>query len=518
MTRNLVLILGDQLSLKSSAWDGFDAENDRVWMAENDEEATHVWCHQYRLVAFFSPMRHFREAVLKAGFAIDYHELSDNPRKAKGCSFQSILSASIKQHSPEKIVVLQPGDYRVQESLVACCRDHGVPLEIREDRDFYCTSQRFAEWAKGRKSMVLEAFYHVMRAEHDVLMERKNEPVGGQWNFDKDNRKKFPKSGPGEVPEPPKFEPDMITRDVMQMVAKRFSKHPGSPDGFDLPVTREQAVVYLNDFVQHRLAKFGDYQDAMWEGSHFLYHSRLSNAMNLHLLSAKEVVEAVVNAYFAGLAPLGAVEGFVRQVIGWREYVRGIYWHHMPEYQTRNSLDCNIDEDVPSFFWDGKTEMACVRDSMRLLLDTSYAHHIQRLMVLGLYSQLSGVHPYAFHNWHMAMYADAIDWVSLPNTLGMSQHGDAGLMATKPYCASGNYIDGMSNYCGNCKYKPRQATGDDACPFTTMYWDFLDRHQATFKKNTRMMLQIKNLERKDKAEMEAIRIRAKKIRDGEIKV
>lgn len=513
MTRNLILVLGDQLSFDSAAFDGFDPAHDLVWMAENDEEATHVWCHQYRLVAFFSPMRHFREEAMAKGYAIDYHELPPDSRKAKGCSFASLLTQSLRKHKPSSVIVLQPGDYRVLQSLTSTCESANLKLQVREDRDFYCSRERFAEWAAGRKSMVLEAFYHVMRSENDVLLDGKNTPVGGQWNFDKENRKKFPKSGPGPVPEPPRFPPDPITRDVIEMVEKRFAKHPGHCDDFDLPVTRKDALTYLRDFIKYRLPSFGDYQDAMWTGSKFLYHSRLSHAMNLHLLSAKEVVEAAVKAYEKGIAPISAVEGFVRQIIGWREYVRGIYWHQMPEYAERNSLGCDEKQDVPSFFWDGKTEMACVADSMRLVVDTAYAHHIQRLMVLGLYSQLAGVHPYAFHRWHMAMYADAIDWVSLPNTLGMSQHGDGGLMATKPYCASGNYIDGMSNHCGNCRYKPRVAVGEDACPFTTLYWDFLDRHRESFRKNPRMIMQIKNLERKDKQELAAIRKQAAVIRN-----
>ncbi len=267
------------------------------------------------------------------------------------------------------------------------------------------------------------------------------------------------------------------------MVSQRFADHPGKVERFDLPVTRAQAIQSLKDFVSHRLPHFGDFQDAMWHGTSFLYHSRLSHAINLHLLSPREVVEAAIEAFDQGQVELSCVEGFVRQILGWREYVRGVYWREMPSYAERNSLGCSVEQQVPTFFWDGETEMACVRDSMRLLIDTAYAHHIQRLMVLGLYSQLLGVHPRAFHEWHMAMYADAVDWVSLPNALGMSQFGDGGLMATKPYCASGNYIDGMSNYCKGCRYKPKQATGDDACPFTTLYWDFLDRHQQQLRSN-----------------------------------
>lgn len=513
-TRHLVIILGDQLSTSLSAMDDFDHKRDRVWMAENDQEATHVWCHKYRLVGFFSPMRHFRERLRKQKFKVDYHELVADRRKSRSSSFESLLTESLRQDRPERVILTRPGDYRVQSEIAKTCEAAGVELDVREDRDFFCTPERFADWANGRKSLVLENFYHVMRTEHDVMMQSSDKPAGGQWNYDQENRKKFPKSGPGDVPPHPRFEPDAITRQVIEMVNHRFSDHPGTADRFDLPVTRDQALILLEDFIQNRLPRFGDYQDAMWAGSDFLYHSRLSHAMNLHLLSAHEVVQAATTAWASGHAPIAATEGFVRQVLGWREYVRGIYWLKMPEYATLNELQCDPHQDVPSFYWDGKTEMACVADSMRLLIHTAYAHHIQRLMVLGLYCQLLGVHPDRFNRWHMAMHADAVDWVSLPNALGMSQHGDGGIMATKPYCASGNYINGMSNYCGKCRYNPKQAVGEDACPFTTLYWDFLDRHRDRFKSNHRMSMQLKNLERKSSDEMHQIRIRATELRNG----
>lgn len=513
-TRHLVIILGDQLSTSLSAFDDFDPKRDRVWMAENDQEATHVWGHKYRLVGFFAPMRHFRDALQKQKRKVEYHALAADRRKARGCSFGSLLARSLQLDRPERVVMTQPGDHRVQTEIAEACRSANVELEIRQDRDFFCTPERFADWAEKRKSLVLENFYHVMRSEHDVLMQTPKQPVGGQWNYDQENRKKFPKGGPGDVPAPPKFEPDEVTRQVIEMVNRRFADHPGSADRFDLPVTRDQALILLEDFIHHRLPGFGDYQDAMWAGSDFLYHSRLSHAMNLHLLSAHEVVHAATTAWASGHAPIAATEGFVRQVLGWREYVRGIYWLKMPGYAKLNELQCDPNQDVPAFYWDGKTEMACVADSMRLLIQTAYAHHIQRLMVLGLYAQLLGVHPEHFHHWHMAMYADAVDWVSLPNALGMSQHGDGGIMATKPYCASGNYINGMSNYCGRCRYNPKLAVGDDACPFTTLYWDFLDRHRERFKSNHRMSLQLKNLERKSSHEMQQIRLRAQELRNG----
>jgi deoxyribodipyrimidine photolyase-related protein len=516
--RNLVVVLGDQLNHDSAAFDGFDPACDQVWMAETQEEATHVWCHQYRLVGFFSPMRHFREELKEAGKPVIYHELPADKRKARTSSFAGLLRETFDQHSFEQIVMVQPGDARVRASLRHCADKLGVRIDERPDRSFFCDLDRFEAWAEDRKSLVLEQFYRVMRREHKVLIDDDEQPIGGSWNYDKENRGTFGKQGPESIPSPPSFQPDEITQAVIEMVSYRFDDHPGQLDHFDLPVTRKQALELLEDFVCHRLPHFGDFQDAMWKGERFLYHSRLSHALNLHLLDPREVVDAAVERYEQGQAPLNAVEGFVRQILGWREYVRGIYWWKMPGYADLNALACDPEQDVPSFFWDGKTEMACVADVMRLLIETAYAHHIQRLMVLGLYAQLLGVHPRKFNDWHLAMYADAIDWVSLPNTLGMSQHADGGIMATKPYCASGNYIRRMSNLCQSCRYRPEQAVGDEACPFTTLYWDFLDRHRDRFSANRRMVMQYKNLDRKDSKEISAIRKRAKKIRRGEIQV
>ena len=516
--RNLILVFGDQLNHDSAAFDDFDPNLDQVWMAENQEEATHVWNHQFRLVGFFAPMRHFRDELENSGKTVLYHALTADADEASDSSFATVLSHTLSQHDVESIVFVRPGDYRVSESIKAVADQNEIPIDQREDRTFFCSLDRFDDWADGRKSMVLEQFYRVMRKEHDVLMDEDEKPVGGDWNYDKENRGKFGKKGPGKVPAPISFDPDEVTSEVIEMVQSRFSDHPGKIDKFDLPVTRQQALVAMDDFIDHRLSLFGDYQDAMWNDEMFLYHSRLSHAINLHLLNPREVVEAAVAAFKEDKAPLNAVEGFVRQILGWREYVRGVYWSRMPEYAELNSLDCDPKQDVPAFFWDGKTDMACVADSMRLLIDTAYAHHIQRLMVLGLFAQLYGVHPAKFNDWHMAMYADAVDWVSLPNALGMSQHGDGGVMATKPYCASGNYINRMSNYCKGCKYKYKEATGDDACPLTTLYWDFLDRNSERFKDNHRMSMQLKNLERKDADQMELIRDRAKKIRDGKIAI
>lgn len=492
--RNLILVLGDQLDRQSAAFDDFDPADDAVWMAENVEESTHVWCHKLRLAVFFSAMRHFRDELGLRDIRVLYHELTTDGRKDSGQTFADILEARCREERPEKLIVLEPGDYRVKMLLEGAAERLGIPLEQRVDRDFYSTTDEFAEWAEGRKSLLLETWYRKLRKEHNVLIEEDGEPIGGAWNFDKDNRESFGKDGPEEVKAPRSFRPDDVTSNVVAMVNERFAAHPGTTEHFDLPVTRKDALALLRDFVEHRLPTFGKHQDAMWTGGSFHSHSRLSCAINMKLLRPREVVEKAIQAYESGQAPLNSVEGFVRQILGWREYVRGIYWLKMPTYTQLNELEAS--EPVPEFFWNGETDMACMADSMRNVIDHGYAHHIQRLMVLGLFSQLAGVDPLAFHEWHMAMYLDAIDWVSAPNTIGMSQWADGGVVGSKPYCASGNYINRMSNYCKNCRYQPSEATGEDACPFTTLYWDFLDRHKKKFQSNNRMGMQLKNLERK----------------------
>jgi deoxyribodipyrimidine photolyase-related protein len=510
--RHLVLVLGDQLDERSAAFDQFDPKADVVWMAEVVEEATHVWCHQLRLVSFFSAMRHFRDRLTAGGWTVDYHELQQTAAGPEESSFASRLRASVHRHRPQRLIVVQPGDFRVLNQLQQTARDVQIPLEVRGDRHFYVPLGSFSRWAEGRKRLVLEHFYQEQRKTQRLLVDAAGKPLGGQWNFDTENRGSFGKSGPTALPGVPRFTPDALTRDVQRLVAARFADHPGRSDEFDLPVRREDALELLDDFITHRLPWFGQYQDAMWSGTIELYHSRLSHALNLKLLNPREVVGAAVTAYEAGHASLPNVEGFVRQIVGWREYVRGIYWQFMPEYEQRNALQC-ADLEVPKAFWTGDTEMACVRDSMHLVLRKAYAHHIQRLMVLGLYAQLLGVHPLRFHRWHMAMYADAIDWVSLPNTLGMSQHGDGGLMATKPYCASGKYVQRMSNYCSACRFRPDQATGEQACPLTTLYWNFLDRHAERFARNPRMVMQVKNLNRLSSSDRTAIARQAEQHRD-----
>lgn len=504
--RNLILALGDQLDSKSSAFDDFDPQQDRVWMAEVEEEATHVWCHKQRLVLFFSAMRHFRDELRERDWQVDYHELQADARKDSGPDFATILKQTIKQREPKKVIVVEPGDDRVRSALEKATSEANVEYEVRADRHFYCSVDEFAEFAKNRKSLLMETFYRQMRKKHDVLMED-DQPVGGEWNLDKENRRAFGKSGPGKVTRPHSFRPDETTKAVMEMVAKRFERHPGNLENFDLPVTRSQALEMLRDFIDRSLPDFGQFEDAMWTEEPFLYHSRLSAPLNLKLLDPRECVDKAVKAYHSGHAPLNSVEGFVRQILGWREFIRGIYWLEMPKYIERNHF--HHQSKVPSCYWDGDVDMKCVSSSMEHVVNYGYSHHIHRLMVLGNFSLLLGVHPREFHEWHMAMYSDAIDWVSLPNTLGMSQHGDGGIVGTKPYISTGNYVNKMSNFCKNCQFDFKQATGDKACPITTLYWDFMIRHEDSLRKNHRMGMQIKHVERKSDKEKREIQAQAK---------
>lgn len=509
--RNLVLILGDQLDATSAVFDDFDPARDHLWMAETAEEATHVWCHKLRLAFFFSAMRHFRDHQRQMGRTVHYHELTADPDQDRGQNFAEILRVDIRRLRPQKVILVHPGDFRVLSMLRELAAKESIEMDWREDRHFYQKAGEFDTYATGKKSLVMEFFYRTLRRREHILMTDEGDPEGGEWNFDSDNRQQFGKAGPPTIPPPLQFEPDAQTREVIEMVETRFAGHPGSLAEFDLPVTAEQAEAQLNDFIENRLENFGRYEDAMWTEEAFLYHSRLSAVLNVKLLNPRQCVEAAVSAYGQNRAPLNSVEGFVRQILGWREFIRGIYWLKMPEYAGMNALNCD-DLDVPRFFWDGETDMACVKDCMKSVIAHGWSHHIPRLMVLGQFSLLLGVHPYKFHAWHMAMYVDAIDWVSLPNTLGMSQYGDGGVVGTKPYCASGNYINKMSNYCKHCRYKPSESVGEQACPFTTLYWDFLDRHRDAFSSNRRMTFQVKNLERKSPEQLTEIRKQADRIR------
>jgi deoxyribodipyrimidine photolyase-related protein len=506
--RHLILVLGDQLDRRSAAFDGLDPAQDRVWMAEVAEESTKVWVHQARIVTFLSAMRHFAENLRGDGIRVEYRRIND---VENGGSLAAELKAVVARLKPRKLVMVEAGEWQVREDLRAAARNLGVELEEREDRHFLASHEDFGRHSQGRKQLRMEFFYREMRVRHQVLMDD-GKPVGGVWNYDVENRGSFGREGPPLKPAPLHFSPDAVTRKVIQEVREKFGSHPGDLEAFDWPVTEAEARLALADFIDNRLPEFGKYQDAMWTREPWLYHSRLSAVMNLKLLDPREVIAAAETAYRKGRAPLAAVEGFIRQILGWREYVRGVYWRFMPGYLELNELGC--DQPLPKFYWNGQTEMNCLRETLGQTLRLGYAHHIQRLMVTGLFALLLGVRPQEVHEWYLAMYVDAVEWVELPNTLGMSQHGDGGIMASKPYVASGKYIQRMSNYCTGCRLDPARASGPGACPFTTLYWDFLMRHEPRLRRNQRMAMQMRNLDRLKEAEKAAIRGQAASLKQS----
>ena len=515
--RHLVLVLGDQLDADAAAFDGFDPAQDAVWMAEVAEESTHVPSSQMRTAFFLSAMRHFAAGLRARGRPLHYRALDDAGNRG---TLAAELRQAVAALRPQALVMTAPGDWRVLAALREAAAAEGLALDVREDRHFLATVREFRAHAQGRKQLRMEFFYREMRRRHRVLMDAADpsQPEGGQWNFDADNRESFGRAGPGAVPPPRRFEPDAITRDVQALVRERFAAHPGRCDDFGWPVTRAQALDALDAFIRERLPDFGRWQDALWPGEAWLWHAHLSAALNVKLLHPREVVAAAEAAYRAGRVELASAEGFIRQVLGWREYVRGIYWTQMPGYLERNAL--GAEAALPAFYWSGHTDMACLADAIGQTLRLGYAHHIQRLMVTGLYALLLGVRPKEVHAWYLGVYVDAVEWVELPNTLGMSQYGDgarpgeqaagSGAMASKPYAASGKYIERMSagSLCARCRYRPAERTGERACPFTTLYWDFLLRHEARLAANPRMVMQVKNLARLGDDERARIRAQA----------
>jgi deoxyribodipyrimidine photolyase-related protein len=466
----------------------FDPAQDTVFMAEVLDESQRIWSHKTRTTAFLSGMRHFAEALKADGITVFYTYLTD-----RVSTFEAALHARLStEQPPQALVLVEPGEWGVKQRFIQLAKAVSRPLQLRDDTHFVASHAEFAQFAHGRKQLRQEYFYRTLRQKTGLLMAGKK-PLGDSWNFDADNRQAFGKLGPPAISAYRAFSPDAITRKVMQDVDTLLPDNPGHLTRFDWPVTPADAALALEDFVSHRLPWFGQYQDAMWTDEPFLFHARLSMALNLKLIDPLTVCRAAEQAYCDGRAPLASVEGFIRQIIGWREYVRGIYWHAMPGYLEQNALQAH--QPLPAFFWTGQTDMHCLRQVLTQTLQVGYAHHIQRLMVTGLFALLLGVEPKQVHAWYLAVYLDAVEWVELPNTLGMSQFADGGLMASKPYAATGKYIQRMSNYCDQCPYNPAEAVGPTACPFTTLYWDFLLQHEPVLRKNPRMGLQIKNLDR-----------------------
>lgn len=476
--RNLVLVLGDQLTPHLSSLKRADPALDRLLMVEVMEEATYVRHHKKKIAFLFSAMRHFAEELRGAGWSVDYVTLDAEDNSG---SFRGEVARAVKRRAPERLIVTEPGEWRVLEDMKGWSGALGLPVDIVTDTRFLCDLAAFRAWASERKQLRMEFFYRDMRRRTGLLMEG-DAPAGGKWNFDADNRK--PAKPDLFLPKPKRFEPDRITREVQELVADRFPDHIGDLEPFWFAVTRAQAEEAFEHFLEEALAGFGTYQDAMLSGQKFLFHSVVSAYLNAGLLDPMILCRKVAAAYQAGKAPLNAAEGFIRQILGWREYVRGIYWLKMPDYVTANAL--NATARLPGFYWTGQTRMRCLAEAITQTIEEAYAHHIQRLMVTGNFALLAGVDPAEVHDWYLAVYADAYEWVELPNTLGMSQFADGGLLGSKPYMSGGNYINRMSDYCGACDYDVRRRTGEGACPFNALYWDFLDRNADVLRGNPRL--------------------------------
>ena len=501
--RNLIIILGDQLNLNNPALEGFDAKLDHILMVEAPAEATNVWSHKARIVLFLAAMRHLAQHFTEQGLALTYLKLGEH-------EFANLKSAwlhYIQLLTPQKIIVCEPGEYRLEQDLLSLAQETNTQLAIKDDLHFMCSRADFKHWAGAGKQLRMEFFYRMMRKKYDVLM-NDNQPEGGAWNYDADNRKSFGKAGPKQAPNMPNIVMDVIVEAVIKAVEQHFPNHPGSLTNFIWPVTRTQALKFLDDFIANKLAGFGDHQDAMWQAeasqqNPYLWHSLLSTSLNLKLLDPREVIDAAVQAYKTQQLPLASVEGFIRQILGWREFVRGMYWLDMPQMAEANHYKHT--RKLPNWYWTGETEMNCQRQTIQQTMQYGYAHHIQRLMITGMFGVLAEINPQQIEAWYLAVYVDAVEWVELPNVAGMALYANGGRFTSKPYVASGAYIKRMSNYCVNCKYKPEVKAGADACPVTTLYWNFLIKHYAVFSSNPRTALMTKNVDRFNAEEVATIR-------------
>jgi deoxyribodipyrimidine photolyase-related protein len=480
----LIPVLGDQLSMALSSLDGADPETSVILMMEVADETRYVRHHRRKLAYILSAMRHHAEALRSAGWEVDYVRLDDPDNSG---NFTAEVGRAVQRHGAERIVVTEAGEWRVQAMLEAWQTLFGIPVEIRADTRFIASHAVFEAWAKDRSALVMEFFYREQRRRTGLLMDG-DKPAGGRWNYDKQNRKPAPVDDLF-TPEPPCFPADKITRAVIALVERRFPELGGSLEDWDLAVTREDALKAQDAFLDQALRSFGDYQDAMVTGQPRLWHAHLSPYLNSGLLDPLELCRAVEARYRAGHVPLNCAEGFIRQIIGWREYMRGIYWLAGPDYVNRNFFGNR--RHLPAFYWTADTDMNCLRQALEQTWRTAYAHHIQRLMVTGNFALLIGADPKAVHLWYMEVYLDAYEWVTLPNTLGMSQFGDGGLVGTKPYAASGAYIHRMSDYCEGCRYDPGQRVGPAACPFNSLYWHFLDRNRDKLDANPRLRNQYR---------------------------
>ena len=492
----LRLVLGDQLTPTVSSLKDYQ-DGDLVLMAEVMEEASYVPHHKKKIAFLFSAMRHFADTLKQSGITVRYIALDDADNST---TLAGEIDRVLTKDRFDEVIVTEPGEYRLKAEMEGWSARFGLPVHIRRDDRFIASLDRFNAWANGRKRLTLEYFYRDMRRDTGLLMDG-DKPLGGQWNYDADNRKSLPADLP--LPAHEGVAPDQITQDVLELVQHRFEQNFGDLEPFSYAVTAADAEAEFERFITERLSKFGDYQDAMKQGEAFLFHSVIALYLNCGLLDPLKVCQRAEAAYHDGQAPLNAVEGFIRQILGWREYVRGIYWRFMPDYLEHNTL--NAQRPLPEFYWTADTQMACVRDAVLTTRQHAYAHHIQRLMVTGNFALLAGIEPGAVNAWYLAVYADAYEWVEAPNTHGMALFADGGIMATKPYAASGSYINKMSDHCKGCSYTVSKKNGPKACPFNYLYWNFLMENRERLQGNHRLGMIYKTLDRMDADKHTAIR-------------
>lgn len=486
--KKLRLILGDQLNSQHSWFDEID-ENTIYLMAEMRQETDYVKHHIQKVLAFFLSMRNFADGLKTKGHEVIYFKISDEDNLH---DLEKIISKCIEEHQITTFEYQLPDEFRLDEQLKKICADLKLDTKTFDTEHFYTSRTELAEFFEGKKLLLMENFYRMMRKKHHVLMQG-SQPEGDQWNFDKDNRLKYK----GQVPIPNAIifqkNSEEISTEIEDAKVTTFGKIDVT--NFNWPTSRQECLEQLDYFCDNLLKHFGDYEDASHTDEKFLFHSRLSFAMNSKMLSPKEVNDKVVSYYYDNQddITISQVEGFVRQILGWREYVRGIYWKEMPNYSKMNTLDNH--NKLPDFYWTGKTKMNCMQKAISQSLEEAYAHHIQRLMIIGNFSLLTQMHPDEVDAWYLGVYIDAIEWVELPNTRGMSQYADGGILATKPYVSSGNYIQKMSNYCDKCHYNVKEKFGDNACPFNSLYWNFLDEKKEYFANNQRMGMMLNLLKK-----------------------